>query len=68
MELENLFQDSNSENEEDLEETCIICEEYERSEQWHWCVRSGKWAHKVCTGAASPVLYVWFLCMRLNTE
>lgn len=42
--------DSESSEEDDLDEVCIICEERGKDEEWYKCGGCGGWAHALCSG------------------
>ena len=39
-----------TEDDDDGEELCEICNNYGKSETWYACSRCHKWAHAACTG------------------
>ncbi|KAJ3655330.1 hypothetical protein Zmor_014465 [Zophobas morio] len=61
--MTDLRPDDDTDIEEELENKCVICDDYERdNELWYRCVLCGLWAHAECSGYESAEGYMCDLC------
>lgn len=45
-----IYAEEDNDDESDVEELCLICNEYGKTETWYICSVCRKWAHAKCTG------------------
>lgn len=67
VEMTDLYKDDDTDIEEnnDLENKCVLCDDYGRNnELWYRCVICGLWAHAECTGSDTPENYMCDICIR----
>lgn len=67
VEMTDLRKDDDTDIEEnnDLENKCVLCDDYGRNnELWYRCVICGLWAHAECTGSDTPRNYMCDICVR----
>lgn len=65
IEMADLREEEDTDADEDLENKCIICDDYgQNNELWYRCVLCGLWAHAECSGYDSPEGYICDLCLN----